>query len=86
MIIHRGNTKENAILLEGNTLMSQKHEAITKILNEIFGPKDGDWMINCTYHRKDMQNNNYILVQLEDKDKDVHTMFFKLNSSKVFYD
>ena len=80
MIIHRGTTAETAFTITKKSgLLAYIDDDISKILDQMFGDKNGCWSIHSKQMRKDMKGQEYCIIQLEDKDQDLHTIFFKIN-------
>jgi hypothetical protein len=81
MIIHRGLTIETALeITVKHGLMAYIDEDITKHLDEMFGAKNGDYYINVKHPvRENPQGEKFVIIQIEDKDTDQHTLYFKLN-------
>jgi len=80
MIIHRGIDAKTAFVLnKQGGMLAYIDEDISKILDGLFGDKNGAWSINTKEMRRDMKGDEYCIIQLEDKDTDKHTLYFKLN-------
>lgn len=81
MIIHRGTTTDTALQLNiKGGLLSYVDEDISKFLDQMFGSKNGDYLIHAKQPiRENAKAEKFVIVQLEDKDKDLHTVFFKIN-------
>ena len=81
MIIHRGITTDTAIQLHiKSSMTSYIDEDVSRELDQIFGSKNGDYLIHAKQPiRENMKGEKFVIIQLEDKDKDTHTLFFKIN-------
>lgn len=80
MIIHRGIDAKTAFVLnKKGGMLAYIDEDISKVLDSLFGDKNGAWSIHSKQMRKDMTGTEFCIIQLEDKDKDLHTLYFKIN-------
>lgn len=80
MIIHRGIDGKTAFVLnKKGGMLAYIDEDIAKILDGLFGDKNGAWSIHSKQMRKDMEGTEFCIVQITDKDNDAHTIFFKIN-------
>lgn len=78
MKIYIGNTAENAIPLN-IAFISDASQAAHAVIDQMFGTKDGSYFIMNESNRKNFNGEQYYTIFVEDKDKEKHTIFFKIN-------